>query len=86
MKAVRIHDYGSTDEMVEERVPRPIPAPGQVLVKIRAAGVNPVDAEIRLGEMQSFWSYDLPLILRGRMSRGGGVSRRKENSWFKSWR
>ena len=63
MKAVRIHDYGSSDELVEERVPRPIPGPGQVLVKIRAAGVNPVDTEIRQGEMQSFWTYDLPLIL-----------------------
>ena len=62
MKAVRIHDYGSTDELVEERVP-PVPGPGQVLVRIRAAGVNAVDAEIRLGEMQSYWSYDLPLIL-----------------------
>jgi NADPH:quinone reductase-like Zn-dependent oxidoreductase len=63
MKAVRIHDYGSSDELVEERVPRPVPGPGQVLVKIRAAGVNPVDTEIRQGEMQSFWTYDLPLIL-----------------------
>jgi NADPH:quinone reductase-like Zn-dependent oxidoreductase len=63
MKAVRIHDYGSSDELVEDRVPRPVPGLGQVLVKIRAAGVNPVDTEIRQGEMQSFWSFDLPLIL-----------------------
>lgn len=47
MKAVRIHEYGGPEVLVYEEVDRPPAAEGRVLVEIRAAAVNPVDAAIR---------------------------------------
>jgi NADPH2:quinone reductase len=49
MKSIVIHEYGGPEVMKLEDVPTPDPAAGQVLVKIEAAGVNPVDAYIRSG-------------------------------------
>jgi NADPH:quinone reductase len=49
MKAIRVHKFGGPEVMQIEEVPTPKPAPGQVLVKIRAAGVNPADTYARTG-------------------------------------
>ena len=49
MKAIRVHEFGGPEVMQLEHVPDPTPGPGDVLVRIRAAGVNPVDAYIRSG-------------------------------------
>lgn len=49
MKAIRIHQFGEPDTMQVESLPDLHPAPGQVLVQIKAAGVNPVDTYIRSG-------------------------------------
>lgn len=49
MQAIRIHAYGDTDQLVLENVARPEPAEGEVLVRIKAAGVNPVDWKTRKG-------------------------------------
>ncbi len=49
MKAIRIHAFGGTDALRLEDVPDPVPGAGEVLVKIHAAGVNPVDTYIRAG-------------------------------------
>lgn len=49
MKAIRVHQFGGPEVMKLDEVPDPVPAPGQVVVGIRAAGVNPVDAYIRTG-------------------------------------
>jgi NADPH2:quinone reductase len=49
MKAIRVHQFGGPEVQVLEEIPRPAPAPGQILVHIRAAGVNPVDTYIRTG-------------------------------------
>jgi NADPH2:quinone reductase len=43
MKAVRIHRYGGPEVLRYEDAPRPVPAAGEVLIKIHAASVNPVD-------------------------------------------
>jgi NADPH:quinone reductase-like Zn-dependent oxidoreductase len=43
MKAARIHSYGGLETLVYEEVPRPEPGAGQILVGVRAAGVNPLD-------------------------------------------
>jgi NADPH2:quinone reductase len=53
MKAIRVHGFGEPEVMQLEDVTDPVPshpAPGQVLVRVRAAGVNPVDAYIRAGK------------------------------------
>lgn len=49
MKAIRIHEFGPPQVMRLEDVPDPKPEPGQVLVRLRAAGVNPVETYIRSG-------------------------------------
>jgi NADPH:quinone reductase-like Zn-dependent oxidoreductase len=58
MKAVRIHAYGGPDTLIYEDVPRPQPGAGEVLVRVQAAGVNPVDWKMRQGA-----DYPLPFIL-----------------------
>ena len=49
MKAIRVHDFGEPEKMRFEQVEDPSCGPGQVLVKVHAVGVNPVDTYIRAG-------------------------------------
>jgi NADPH2:quinone reductase len=49
MRAIRVRAFGDPEVMRLEDVPDPKPGPGDVLVRIRSAGVNPVDAYIRSG-------------------------------------
>ena len=49
MRAVRQHALGGPEVLVVEDVPRPEPAPTEVLVRVAAAGVNPVDWKVRKG-------------------------------------
>jgi NADPH2:quinone reductase len=49
MKAIRVHQFGEPDVLKLEDVPDPVAGPGQVVVRIRAAGVNPVETYIRKG-------------------------------------
>ncbi len=53
MKAVRIHEYGGPEVVRHEEAPRPQPGPGEVLVRVEAAGVNPVDWKTRSGGGQA---------------------------------
>jgi len=47
VKAVRIHEYGGPEVLVYEEVPTPEPGPSQILVRVAAATVNPVDVSVR---------------------------------------
>src|SRR5205085_8398452 len=49
MKAIRVHEFGGPEVLRLEDVPEPRPGAGQVLVRVRAAGINPVDTYIRGG-------------------------------------
>jgi len=49
VKAIRVREFGPPDGMRLEEVPDPVPGPGQVVVRIRAVGVNPVETYIRSG-------------------------------------
>lgn len=49
MKAIRVHQFGGPEVLRLEDVPDPKPGPGQLVVKLRAVGVNPVDTYIRAG-------------------------------------
>jgi len=50
MKTIRVHQFGDPSVMKIEEVPDPAAAAGQVVVTIKAAGVNPVDTYIRSGQ------------------------------------
>lgn len=60
MKAIRFHDYGGPEALVLDKVDRPQPGAGQVLVRVRAAGVNPADWKMRAGMFKAFRSIPLP--------------------------
>jgi NADPH:quinone reductase-like Zn-dependent oxidoreductase len=62
MKAVRVHQYGGPEVLKYEEAPRPNPGPGEVLVRIRAAGVNPVDWKVREGHMREALAYRMPFV------------------------
>jgi NADPH:quinone reductase-like Zn-dependent oxidoreductase len=66
MMAWRVHEFGPPDTMQFERVPVPDPGPGEVLVKVRAAGVGPWDGWIRAG--RSALPQPLPLTLGSDLS------------------
>lgn len=59
MKAVRFHTHGGPEVLKYEDAPRPVPQQGEVLVKVYAAGVNPVDWKMREGGGRS---ANLPMI------------------------
>jgi NADPH:quinone reductase-like Zn-dependent oxidoreductase len=60
MRAARFHEYGPPENLVVEQVPRPEPQAGQVLVRVRAAGVNPVDWKLRRGYLKEYVPLQLP--------------------------
>jgi NADPH:quinone reductase-like Zn-dependent oxidoreductase len=63
MKAVRIHSYGGPEVLVYEDMPRPEPAGGEILIRVHAAGVNPLDWKVREGHAREWLDHQLPLIL-----------------------
>lgn len=62
MKAARIHEFGAEDVLRYEDVPAPVPGPGQVLVRVRAAGINRGDLGRRSGTYRG-GGVELPLII-----------------------
>ena len=62
MKAIRIHEHGGPEQLRYEEAPVPEVGSGQVLVRVRAASVNPVDWKLAAG---TFRSIELPWIPGG---------------------
>ena len=62
MKAIVVHEYGGPEVLKYEAVSRPESKDNEVLVRMIAAGVNPVDALIRSGKYAKFFGTTLPLI------------------------
>ena len=63
MKAVVLHEYGGPDKLRYEDWDDPQAGNGQILVRVSAAGVNPIDWKIRSGAMKTFMPVELPTIL-----------------------
>ena len=65
MKAVVIHEYGGPEVLKYEDIPRPEPKDDQLLIRVIAAGVNPVDGMIRSGMFAKEGNRAFPIILGG---------------------
>lgn len=59
-KTVRFDHYGDIDVLYIADVERPVPGPAQVLVKVKAAGINPGEASIRKGLLHQRWPATFP--------------------------
>ena len=62
MKAVRFHCYGGPEVLELEDIPRPVPGASEVLIRVHAAGVNPLDWKVRAGHVKDWLKHRLPLI------------------------
>jgi NADPH:quinone reductase-like Zn-dependent oxidoreductase len=60
VKAVRFDEYGDVDVLKVVDVPKPVPGPGQVLVQVKAAGINPGEAKVREGLLHARWPATFP--------------------------
>jgi NADPH:quinone reductase-like Zn-dependent oxidoreductase len=60
VRAVRFDEYGGIEVLKVVDVPRPVPGAGQVLVQVKAAGINPGEAKIRAGLLHSRWPATFP--------------------------
>ena len=80
MKAVQIAQYGGSEQLKYEEAPLPEIGQGQVLAKVRYAGVNPIDWKIREGYMKNVRPASFPLTLgqdfAGEIVMAGGDSGR----------
>lgn len=63
MKAVVIEQYGDKEELKEKELEKPEPEAEEVLIKIHAAAVNPIDWKLRYGYLKEKLSFDFPIIL-----------------------
>jgi NADPH:quinone reductase-like Zn-dependent oxidoreductase len=63
MKAARLQAYGDVDQFSYEDAPDPVVGAGEVLVKVAASGLNPVDSYIRQGYLAKFVPLAMPAIL-----------------------
>lgn len=60
MQAIRAHDYGEPEVLVLEEALRPKPDASQVLIRLKAAGVNPMDWKVRSGAFKQFTPIQFP--------------------------
>jgi len=63
MKAVVLHQYGGPDVLRFEDYPDPVPGPGEVLVRVAAASVNPIDYKRRAGLTKDFYPMHFPGLI-----------------------
>ena len=62
MAAIQVHAYGGADQLILDHIPRPEPQEGEVLVRVHAAGVNPIDWKIREGLLKDFAPMHFPYV------------------------
>jgi NADPH:quinone reductase-like Zn-dependent oxidoreductase len=62
MRAVGLHSFGGPEVLVLEKMPRPRAGAGEVLIRVHAAGVNPLDWKVRDGHVKAWLQHRLPLI------------------------
>jgi NADPH:quinone reductase-like Zn-dependent oxidoreductase len=62
-EVVRIDTFGSREVMNFRKIPIPVPGPNEILLKVKAASINPIDWKIREGRYPVVKSEDLPYVL-----------------------
>ena len=60
MRVIHVYSYGGPEQLKLEQKPRPEPSSGEVLLRVHAAGVNPIDWRIRQGLMTASWPVTFP--------------------------
>ncbi len=63
MKAIVVHQYGGPDVLEYEEYPDPVVGPGEVLVQVAAASVNPIDCKRRAGLTKDFYPMNFPSLI-----------------------
>jgi len=63
MKAIVVHEYGGPEVLKFEEYPDPFPGPGEVLVRVAAASVNPIDYKRRAGLTKDFYPLTFPGLI-----------------------
>jgi NADPH:quinone reductase-like Zn-dependent oxidoreductase len=68
MKAIVVQEYGGPEVLKFEEYPDPVPGPGEVLVRVAAASVNPIDCKRRAGLTKDFYPMQFPGLIGVDMS------------------
>jgi NADPH:quinone reductase-like Zn-dependent oxidoreductase len=68
MKAIVVRQYGGPEVLIFEEYPDPVAGPGEVLVRVAAAGVNPIDYKRRAGLTKDFYPMQFPSLIGVDMS------------------
>src|ERR1700719_4914000 len=63
MKAIVVHQYGGPEVLKFEDYPDPVPGPGEVLVRVAATSVNPIDYKRRAGLTKDFYPLQFPGLI-----------------------
>jgi NADPH:quinone reductase-like Zn-dependent oxidoreductase len=63
MKAIVVHEYGGPEVLKFEDYPDPVPGPGEVLVRVAASSVNPIDYKRRAGLTKDFYPMTFPGLI-----------------------
>jgi NADPH:quinone reductase-like Zn-dependent oxidoreductase len=63
MKAIVVHQYGGPEVLKFEDYPDPVPGPGEVLVRVAASSVNPIDYKRRAGLTKDFYPMHFPGLI-----------------------
>jgi len=63
MKAVRVHNYGGPEVLRFEDAPRPTLVSGELLIRVHAASVNPIDWKVRAGYMKDYIPLPMPFMV-----------------------
>ncbi|OON77020.1 NADP-dependent oxidoreductase [Streptomyces tsukubensis] len=90
MKAIVFDTFGGTEVLHETEIEAPQPGSGQVRVRVRAVGVNPVDGKIRSGTMEAIFPTTLPAVPGGEIAGtvdalGAGVDHLKVGDEVLGW-
>jgi alcohol dehydrogenase len=82
MKAARIEEYGGVDVLSVQEVDKPLLRPGQILVEVRAASLNPFDTALREGKFRDSIKLKLPVVAGGDFS-GVIIEKNKDVDGFR---